>query len=332
VTPAPRGVPYVAVTRGALVESVHEVAACAADAHGAIALAYGDVDVPIYVRSSSKPFIASAIVAAGAAGRFGFGAVEIALMAASHAGEPAQVAAVRGMLAKIGLDEGDLQCGPGEAQASPLHHNCSGKHAGILALCVHLGLDPATYLDPEHPAQRLILAFCARMVDARPGELPLGVDGCGIPVFAAPLRSLARAFARLATLECVAGDDARALGGVREAMAAEPFYVGGSGRFDSALIAATGGRIVGKAGAEGVHADALRRERLGLALKVIDGARRAAAPAAYGLLSTLGALDASERAALAGWGNPAIRNAAGRVVGRIEAGLEAPDTSAPLPT
>jgi L-asparaginase II len=321
-----------------VVESVHRVAACAADARGTVVFAAGDMDSPVYLRSAAKPFIAAAVVASGAAARFGFGARELATMAASHNGEPAHVEVVRRILATIGLDAGALQCGvhaPSYAPAAAalaaareaptaLHHNCSGKHAGILAACVHLGYDPGTYLAPEHPVQQRILALCARAVGLPLADLPLGVDGCGIPVFAAPLRAAALAYARFATLDGLADADAAALETVRGAMAAEPFYVGGTGRFDTALIEATGGRIVGKAGAEGVHGDALRREGLGLVVKVVDGgAGRAVPPAAVALLDGLGALEPPELAALEAFASPPVHNAAGRIVGRLETRLPA---------
>jgi len=313
----PAGEPYVGVWRGALVESVHDVALCAADSRGMVVYAVGDIDVPVYVRSAAKPFIAATIVASGTAGRFAFGAKELAIISASHNAEPLHLAAVRGILAKIGLDVDALRCGTENDAGSALYNNCSGKHAGILALCVHRGYDVKTYLEPEHPAEREILAFCGRMVGLAGDELPIAVDGCGIPVFAASLRRVARAFARFATLEDVVDPDAEALRAVRDAMAAEPWYVGGTGRFDTALIAVTGGRVVGKAGAEGLHADGLSRDGLGLALKVVDGARRAVPPAVMGTLRRLGALDERERAALASFAEPEVRNVAGRVVGRI---------------
>ncbi|MBC5799907.1 MAG: asparaginase [Candidatus Eremiobacteraeota bacterium] len=326
------GVPFVAVTRGDVVESVHAIAACAADTQGDIALSYGDVDAPVYLRSAAKPFIAAAIVQSGAAAHFGFDARELAVIAASHNGETFHVHAVRGILAKAGLGPQDLRCGAhppsyepaaaalaaaGEAP-SALHNNCSGKHAGILAMCVHLGLDTATYLEPAHPAQQRILALCARLVGKPLEDLPVGVDGCGIPVFATSLRAAARGFARVATLVDVPDADAQALQTVREAMAAEPAYVGGTARFDSALLAVTGGRIVGKAGAEGVHADALLRSGLGLVVKVIDGGKRAVPPAAIALLSELGAFAPGEAHALAEFARPAVRNVAGRIVGAVE--------------
>ncbi len=329
-----RGVPYVYVMRGALVESVHAVVACAADSTGHVVLAYGDVDALVYLRSAAKPFIAAAVVASGAAERFGFDARELAVMAASHSGEPQHVAVVRGILAKLGLDLTALQCGAHAPAYEPaaaalaaagdvptaLHNNCSGKHAGILALCVHLGLDVRTYLAADHPAQRRIVAFCARLLDEDPGRMPSAVDGCGIPVFATSLRRAARAFARFATLRDVAADDARALETVRAAMLAQPHYVGGTDRFDSALLVASGGGIVGKAGAEGVHADALCERGLGLAVKVVDGTRRAVAPATVALLGELGALGAAETAALAPFAAPDVTNVVGRVVGSVYAG------------
>ena len=328
------GVPYVYVTRGALAESVHAIVACAVDASGTVALEYGDIDAPIYLRSAAKPFIAAAVLASRANERFGFDEREIAVMAASHNGEPEHVAAVSSILEKIGLDEGALQCGAhapaydpaaaalaaSGAKPSALHNNCSGKHAGILALCRARGYDRATYLALEHPAQQEILALCGRLLGEDPTRMPLGVDGCGIPVFATSLRRAARAFARFATLDEVDDADAIALELVRYAVAAEPFYIGGTGRFDSALPQATRGRIIGKAGAEGVHADALLDQGLGLALKIVDGARRAVPPATMALLGELGALEPSARASLEGFAASDVTNIAGAVVGAIRAG------------
>jgi L-asparaginase II len=202
---------------------------------------------------------------------------------------------------------------------SAIHNNCSGKHAGILALVRLLGADPATYLEPDNPAQVRILAFCARMSDEDPAGLTLGVDGCGIPVYATSLRRAALAYARFATLEHLADADASALERVRAALAAEPFYIGGTDRFDSRLIEASAGRVIGKGGAEGVHGDALLERGLGLALKVIDGGARAAPPAALALLHELGAVGARELADLDAFAHRPIANHAGRIVGHVRA-------------
>src|SRR6202049_365541 len=221
----PSGVPLVDVTRGPAVESVHAVAACAVDARGREMLVLGDVDVPIFLRSSAKPFIAGAIVASGAAAHYDLDDREIAVICASHNGEAFHVETVRAILQKIGLDESDLRCGahapayePAAAQLaaqgrapSAIHNNCSGKHAGILAMCRHLGVDHASYLAVDNPAMRRVLAFCARLSDDDAPRWPGGVDGCGIPAYATPLRRAALAFARLATLEGLAREDASAL-------------------------------------------------------------------------------------------------------------------------
>lgn len=309
---------------------MHRIAACAADDRGRALLEIGDVESPVFLRSSAKPFIAAAAVAAGAADAFGLTGPEIAVMAASHVGEPFHLAAVASILEKIGASVADLQCGahdPYDERAArdlrregreptALHNNCSGKHAGILALCKRIGADTATYTDPRNPAQRAILALCARMSDDDPDAWPLGVDGCGIPVYATSLRRAALAFARFATLR-VADDDAAALGTVRDAMAAHPEYVAGTHQFDTALMRVSEGRIVCKSGAEGVHAVAAIPQGIGYASKVVDGAARGRAPATVAALAALGALDDERATELAAFAAPVLYNRAGSAVGNV---------------
>lgn len=327
------GVPAVAARRGGRVESVHNVAACAADVDGNVALRVGTVDVPVFLRSSAKPFIAAASVRAGVLERFGFGDHELAVMCASHNGEPGHVELVASMLERIGATVDDLACGAHAPSYEPaaaalaargerptaLHNNCSGKHAGILALAKVLGAPFAGYTEPSHPAQRTILALCERVSDDVFAGDKLGIDGCGIPVYATTLRKAAISFARLATLRGLADDDAAALARAGAAMTSEPWYVAGTGRFDTDLMRATGGRVVAKAGAEGVHCDALLDGGLGLALKVVDGTRRAAAPAALAALDALHALEPGARDALRGHAVVAVKNVAGKVVGEVAA-------------
>lgn len=325
------GIPFVEATRGQTVESVHRVAACALDARAEVIYAAGEIDVPVFLRSTAKPFIAAAVLAAGARERFGLETSEIAVMAASHSGEPFHVHAVRSILQKIGMDEGALQCGahaPYNARAAAdiesagvaygaVHNNCSGKHAGILALCRAIGADPATYLDPSHPAQQRILALCARLCDQRVEDLALGVDGCGIPVYATSLRNAARSFARFATLDGIDDADARALQTVREAMLAYPEYGSGTGEFDAELMRAAAGTIVCKGGAEGVHGDAAIPAGIGLVLKVVDGASRGRAPAVLAILQMLGLLAPEHLARLERFARPIVYNRAGRAVGEV---------------
>ena len=321
----------VEVIRGDLVESVHRVSACASDDHGNVVLERGNIDVPVYLRSTAKPFIAAAAVRAGAVERFGFDSHEIALMAASHNGEAFHIAAVRSMLGKIGVSESALACGPhapyDAASAEKLaregvafeaiHNNCSGKHAGIIALSVLLGADVANYRDPESPAQRQILALCARACGVSAGDLPLGVDGCGIPVFAVSLRKAALAFARLATLEGLDDGDARALRIVRDAMIAAPEYVAGTGEFDTALMRAARGGIVAKSGAEGVHGLGHLPSGTGLVLKIADGAARAVPPATMNIAGRLQMFDSAATRELEAFASVAVFNRAGLRTGTI---------------
>lgn len=326
-----QGQPIVEVTRGDLVESIHHVAACASNARGDVLFSAGEIDTPVFLRSTAKPFIAAAAIEAGAREAFGLDMREIAVMAASHTGEPFHVEAVRSILKKIGLDESALQCGAhlpyNEAAAHALlrageepgrvHNNCSGKHAGILALCKVIGADISTYLEIENPAQQRILAFCARMSDDDPSIWPLGVDGCGIPVYATTLRKAALAFARFASLEGLDGRDAMALLVVRDAMVSHPEYVSGTKEFDTELMRVAAGSVACKAGAEGVHGVSFIPGGIGYASKVIDGSSRGRAPVTMAALDRLGTLRAEQATELRAFAHPVVYNRAGRRVGEI---------------
>jgi L-asparaginase II len=323
----------VEVTRGDLVESLHRVDACAVDVRGRVRFVRGDVDRPVYLRSSAKPFIAGAVVAGGAVERFGFEQREVAVMSASHYGEPFHIAAVRSILSKIGLDESALRCGPqmpydeasaramirGDIEPTAIYNNCSGKHAGILALSLMLDADVTTYLDVRHPAQQRILEFCARVHDDDAATWPLGVDGCGIPVYATSLRRAALAFARLAdpsSYEHAA--DARALHVVASAMRTFPEYVAGTNQLDTVLMQASD-NVVCKTGAEGVHGVGVVDKGYGYASKVIDGNGRARAPGTITALRALGAIDGDAFARLERLAQPPVLNWAGHSVGEIRA-------------
>jgi L-asparaginase II len=316
-----------------MVESVHHVAACAIDAHGDVFFSLGDIDAPIYLRSSAKPFIAAAAIAAGVRERFNFEPHEIALMAASHSGEPFHVSTVRSMLEKIAMDESALQCGahaPYNAAAarelerqgiapSAVHNNCSGKHTGILALCKAIGADPSTYMQIDNPAQQQILAFCSRMSEVPVEDFQLGVDGCGIPVYAIPLRNAALSFMRFARLSGINLADRHALQIVRDAMVAHPEYVAGTGEFDTRVMQSASGKLACKSGAEAVHATAAIEHGAGLVVKVLDGASRGRGPAVLSALRQLGLLDEAALTKLADLERPVVYNRAGRPVGEVRA-------------
>src|SRR5918995_1932958 len=205
--------PLAAVTRGALLESVHRGRLAVCDPDGNVLRAVGDPEVYIYARSSAKPFQALPLVLSGAADALGLTDRELAVACASHNAEEPHLAAVRSILEKAGLTEDDLRSGvhlplyepeadklirSGE-EPRPIHGNCSGKHAGMLAVCVYEGYETATYRDPAHPLQRRILGLIAQLCGLREDEVLVAGDNCGVPAFALPLRSFATGLARLAT-------------------------------------------------------------------------------------------------------------------------------------
>jgi L-asparaginase II len=321
----------VEVTRGAMVESRHRGAVAVADAAGTAVLALGAIEAPVYPRSAIKPLQALALVESGAADAFGLGAEEIALACASHSGEPRHVAAVETWLHKIGCGVSDLECGaqlPTNENAlrellrqgrapTVVHNNCSGKHAGFLTVARHMGNPIKGYIGFDHPVQQLLRAIISEICGADLEHAPRGIDGCGIPVLAVPLVRIAAGMARMAAPENLPGRRREAAKRIRAAMAAHPFLVGGTGRFGTAVMEAAGEQALVKGGAEGVYCAMLPTAGLGIALKIDDGAGRAAEVAMGSLLRRFKALDDARATRLAARLEPAIVNWAGREVGRI---------------
>jgi L-asparaginase II len=327
----------VLVWRGERIESRHRMAFAVADAAGALAHGHGDLSEAVLPRSAVKPLQALPLLESGAADRFSLTPVEIALACASHGGEPAHVSAVAGWLGRLGLGPDALECGAhppsygpaAEALAgrgeppSSLHNNCSGKHAGMLTLARHLGVPTAGYVEADHPVQQRIAAILAEMADAGPLPAP-AIDGCSVPSFPLTLRQLATAMARLADPARLRPELAAACRRVQNAMRAHPDMVAGTGRACTAIMTALPEVLV-KTGAEGVYAAALPSRGLGIALKVEDGAGRAASVALLALLDALGALDEPARRAFEEIARPRLRNHRGVLVGRIEPAPGWPD-------
>ncbi|EFH12338.1 asparaginase [Pseudoroseomonas cervicalis] len=325
----------VEVTRGGRVESRHAGAFAVVDAEGALVLSEGDIDRPVFPRSAVKLIQALPLVESGAADRFGLDDESLALACASHNGEErhAEVAA-RG-LARLGLDEAALECGahwpslPAASQrlarqgASPsaLHNNCSGKHTGFLCLACGLGAEPRGYIQPEHAVQRSVKSALEEVTGFALAEGSHGIDGCSIPTYAIPLRALALGFARLGSGHGVSLARAQAAARLRRAVARHPFMVGGTGRFDTVVMEALGERAFTKTGAEGVFCAALPELGLGVALKCEDGAGRAAEVVMAALLLRLLPLSEAERAVVAPFAAPVLRNWNGIEVGRLRATL-----------
>jgi L-asparaginase II len=318
----------VVATRGALVESRHRVHAAVVDARDCLTASAGEPRRVTHWRSCAKPFQVMPLLRSGGFDDLHWGDDELALACASHGGEPEHVAIAERMLAAIGLEEGDLACGPHEPlsnrgakllrdageRPTRLHNNCSGKHAAMLA-CAHTsGWPMYGYERSSHEVQKCCLDSVAHWTGMEPADIGMFVDGCGVVEFAMPLEQMARAYSRLARAATEgAGLPKRVLG----AMQTRPFLVGGSDRFDSILIEETDGRVVAKIGAEGVHSAAVLDQGVGVAVKVEDGAQRAQFPAIVRLLQLLDALPAELPTRLQEFLGRQLRNTRGEVVGEI---------------
>ena len=318
----------VEVTRGAVVESRHPVSVAVVDAEGRLRAYAGDADAATFFRSACKPVQALPIVEDGAFDRYGMTLEELALCCGSHSGSAAHVAVAEAILAKAGVGPEALACGPhppfdddarralAEAGVEPgrLHNNCSGKHAGMMALARAHGWEPAGYERPEHPVQGRLLAEIARWTRLPEEAIALGTDGCGVVTFALPLRHMALAFAGFAAA-VRAGE--RGPSTVVQAMTAHPEMVAGKGRICTDLMRVAGGRLFAKVGAEGVYCVGVPGAELGIALKVEDGAARAVAPAIVSVLRELDLISEDELGALLSHVYPEIVNTRGEVVGQI---------------
>lgn len=318
----------VEVLRGDRVESVHHVDLTIVDPAGDTVLRAGTVDEAVFVRSAVKPFQALPLLVDGVVDRFGFTPEEVALCCGSHSGEAAHVAVARGILEKIGLAEKDLACGPHPPFSSAatralraegrepgrLHNNCSGKHAGMLALARGSGWDIDGYQAFEHPVQQRVLDEVTGWTRLPRDQIGTAVDGCGVVTFAVPLESLAGAFARLVDR---ARDSDEPAGRIVGAMGAHPHRVAGSNRLCTAIMEETGGRVIAKVGAEGVYGAAAVDRRWGIALKARDGARRAAESVLVEALVTADVLTEEEARALERWRRPVLRNTRDEAVGAV---------------
>jgi len=299
----------VELTRGDLVESVHRGSVAVARADGTLLLALGDIEAPVYPRSSLKPIQALPLIESGAADAFGLSSEEIALACASHSGEPMHTTRVAAWLKRIGLSESDLACGPHDVRYEPvwhemirngekptrIHNNCSGKHSGFLTVARHWDVATKGYERHDHPVQQAVAKAVAELTGLA-GEIPWGIDGCAAPNFAVPLAGFARALAEFADPRSLSETRAAAVRRIVPAMMAHPELVAGTDRSDTILMRAAKGRAATKAGAEGYYAAIVPDHGLGIALKVEDGAGRASETAIAAILDALGLLGDDVRA------------------------------------
>lgn len=319
----------IAVTRGGATESVHRVHAAVVDARGSMVANARDPQLATFWRSCAKPFQVMPFVEAGGMEAVRWGDDELAMACASHGGEPEHVALAESMLRDIGLEEGDLACGPHEPLASRgarllresgerptrLHNNCSGKHAAMLARAKVAGWECEGYERPAHPVQRGCTESVATWTGVPEAKLRCATDGCGVVVYGMTLEAMALAYARLAAA-CERGDEVPQR--IVHAIASRPFLLGGTDRFDSIVAEETDGRIVAKIGAEGVHCVAVLDAGIGLVVKVEDGSMRAQYPAVLRLLQLIGALPDELPPRLAEQMVRPVRNSRGETVGCVQ--------------
>jgi L-asparaginase II len=316
--------PVVRVIRSGLEESVHAFDVAVADASGRVVAFAGDLGRMLFARSSMKPLQASVSLSLAP---FDFTDREVAVMCASHNAEEIHVQAVLGVLARAGVSEGDLQTPPGlpldpEARAvSPerlrINSDCSGKHAGMLAACRAQGWPLESYRRPDHPLQQAVMRGVLMATGLPSAEV--GVDGCGVPVHALELGSMATIYARLAVPDRL-GDLESFAGRAISAMRAEPYLVAGRNRVDTAVMQVADDIVV-KGGAEGLVCAALLDRGEGIALKVRDGSRRAGPPALVSTLRLLDAIDDATVNLLAPFSWPPVLGG-GEPVGELRAEMD----------
>ncbi len=340
----PLAEPLVEVRRGGITESRHRGHVVAIEPDGNIVASLGAPHNVTFLRSSAKPFQALPLLTTGAAERFGFTDEEVALACASHNGEPIHTKIAASMLEKIGLGPEALKCGIHEPYSAEtagvlrarnelpnvLHNNCSGKHAGMLAVALQLGASIDDYETPENPVQIAIAQAVSQFTDVSVEDLAVGVDGCAAPIFGVSIRAMALAYVRLVSPPPDFDKATRAAcERIVRVMTAFPELIGGtSERLDTEIMRAARGRVVSKVGAEGVYtAGILPCEQwpngLGLALKIEDGDDKRARPTVVvESLRQLGVLRDESLEAVSRYAFFPVQNRRGDVVGEIRAAFE----------
>jgi L-asparaginase II len=315
------------ILRGGLVESVHSGDIAVANGEGALIAKVGDENRRTFTRSAIKSWQAMALFTLWPEARDIFTLEERGIMLASHNAEPKHVAAVKSILDKIGLDESNLKCGAhppihtetyhemirnGE-EPNQLHCNCAGKHAGMLALCTHLGWDIDSYLESTHPIQVEVLKIIEKLTGIPAPDVPSTTDNCSVPTFHISLKDMATGMARLTTPEKYFADDENFLAACKlvvETFHPAAYYIGGTDRFCTDFNGAGEGRFIGKVGGEGVYLAGLPGKDRGIAVKIDDGDRgtRSYGPTVVEVMKQLGALTDEDKEKLKKYHDAPIYN------------------------
>ncbi|MGG6313818.1 asparaginase [Paenibacillus macerans] len=327
--------PLVEEYRGGVLENVHYGAVSVVDEQGRVLYRAGDPEHMTFLRSAAKPFQAIPGMKRRIDRVYGLTPEETSLFAASHRGEEYHITALESILRKTGVREEQLHCcmtyplnEEAKAKRHQAHepkrrifHNCSGKHSGLLALCKHMGWDELTYYMPEHPVQREIVETMADIAEFPASRIPLGVDGCGLPIFALPLRNIGLAYLKLACPDLIGDEDAReAASAIAGLMNDYPDMIADRRFVCSALLKDP--NLAAKGGAKGVYGIGLRKERLGISLKVSDGSEQVWPCIIASILERLGYENRETIARLYALEPNIIVNDGGTVVGERKAVFE----------
>jgi L-asparaginase II len=335
-----RDAPLAVVTRGPYMESAHRGLLAIANLSTSTMISLGAADSYVCLRSVAKPFQAIEVIASGAAEHFGITDPELAIICGSHGGTEEHVRVVVSILDKLGLCESDLRCGSGRpldqgaaellirdgCVPSQLHSDCSGKHAGMLATCLHLGLPLSGYTDYDHPLQRRILDRISKIAEIPVERINVVADGCGAPTYLMPLHHVAIAYAKLGgglhdkTL-------AASIHRLVTAMTTYPELVAGKGRHATTIMKLLPGRLLAKDGAEGMHAVSIMSRSIGIVVKISDGSNRPILPVLAETLIQLGGIDVQHSGCIDEMRQRILRTRDGREVGVI-----APVFRLPRPT
>jgi L-asparaginase II len=321
------------VCRSEVVESIHRGDIAVVSSSGEVLYELGDVDHTTYFRSTGKPVIAIASLEAGIAEAYHLELKEVAIMASSHSGEKEHVRVLKSIMEKMHVDEEILKCGAAEptgkeaakelaaegTKPTSLHCNCSGKHLGVIGAAMLLEMSVEGYYRPEHEIQKRVEEIIALFCSVDPETIIRGVDGCGIPVYAMPLKNLAMAYANLCNHSFAAGKFEKSQNYILSAMTMYPEMVGGTGRLDTRIMQAFGDRLISKAGAEGVHCIGLIGKGIGIALKVEDGSDRASGAVLLEILRQMEVIREDELDKYKELWKPSILNHRKEKVGEIKA-------------
>lgn len=323
-------------TRGSIIESSHYGDLVVVDVAGKILYSMGNAYLQTFIRSAAKPFQAINVINSGAAKQFSFSASEIAIMCASHYGESFHIKTIEQILQKIGLTEKDLLCGDVTSlnykyalqlawehiAPNPKISDCSGKHAGMLAVCKKANYDTRHYNKLEHPCQQEILRIISEICHYSTDIINIGVDGCGVPVHALPLYNMALGYARFANPIHLQLNYQEAAKQIYDSMVLHPEMISGTEGFCTDLIKTASGKLIGKVGAEGIYCVGIKDKGLGIAVKVRDGAMGVLPPIVIKILKKIKVLDSEELKNLEAYETIPIYNDLNAMVGEIQTAFE----------